>query len=435
MIGILLWARPIAGLLLRRRTGPTSRLRRGLAEGIGVTVAATLATAPISALHFETVSLASLPANLLALPAVAPVMWLGMLSAALGQVAWIPVEPLNWISSLLIAYIAQVAHWLGTPGWASASVAAPSPIAIGMIAAGLLVGGALAARALERRGSLHRDRWHRAAVPAMGLAAAVIATALVVPLGTAPRAPASVPAGLTLTVLDVGQGDAILLDPEPGDPVLVDTGPPGTDVPAKLAGRGVERLAAVVLTHDQSDHAGGLADVIERIPVGTVLHADAGRTLRTVAAEYWRETEGAVEAGTALRSGALALEVLWPPPLDRPSGAADPNDRSIVLLARWHRFQALLTGDGEAEAVPLEPGRLDLLKVAHHGSEDAGLAALLERTDPRLAVISVGAGNPYGHPHPSTLEALAAADVPVLRTDRDEDVEISVTQRAFAMTG
>ena len=90
-----------------------------------MTIAATLATAPLMAHHFGAVSIASLPANLLALPAVAPVMWLGMLAALVGQLPWLPVEPLTGLAGLLAAYVAQVAHWLGDPGWAqvgSASV-------------------------------------------------------------------------------------------------------------------------------------------------------------------------------------------------------------------------------------------------------------------------------------------------------------------------
>ena len=79
----------------------------------------------------------------------------------------------------------------------------------------------------------------------------------------------------------------------------------------------------------------------------------------------------------------------------------------------------LLTADAEAEAVPIDPGPIDVLKVAHHGSDDAGLGALLDRTDPKLAVISVGADNPYGHPTPGTLATLAAHGVRTLRTDLD----------------
>ena len=99
-----------------------------------------------------------------------------------------------------------------------------------------------------------------------------------------------------------------------------------------------------------------------------------------------------------------------------------------MLLARWHRFSMLLTADAEAEAVPIDPGPVDVLKVAHHGSDDAGLDALLDRTSPRLAVISVGADNPYGHPTPETLATLAEHRVPDAAHGRGGDVTIDVTR-------
>ncbi|MGH2955030.1 MAG: ComEC/Rec2 family competence protein, partial [Solirubrobacterales bacterium] len=146
--GILLWSRPLAD-----RIGSGSPLRTGLAEGVGVTVAATLATAPLMAHHFDTVSLVTLAANLLALPAVAPVMWLGMLAGAAGQLTWLPLEPLTWVAGLLGGYIAQVAAWLATPGWAVADV---SLDAAGLAVAylGLGVSMFLALRWSERRRAL-----------------------------------------------------------------------------------------------------------------------------------------------------------------------------------------------------------------------------------------------------------------------------------------
>jgi competence protein ComEC len=143
-----------------------------------------------------------------------------------------------------------------------------------------------------------------------------------------------------------------------------------------------------------------------------------------------------VSAGDVLREGALRLEVLWPPrelvaaPGRRggavPPDAAELNTRAVVALARWRGFSMLLTADAEAEAVPIDPGPLDVLKVAHHGSVDAGLGDLLERSMPGLAVIPVGAGNPYGHPAPGTLAELDDHDVPVLRTDLHGPVRIAV---------
>ena len=134
VIGILLWAGPIRDRLIPplrawrrwRAAGLAAQPRRGAA----VTIAATLSTAPLMAHDFGTVSLASLPANLLALPAVAPLMWLGMLAALAGQLPWLPVEPLTGLAGVLAAYVAQVAHWLGSPGWATASVPLAEPTGV-----------------------------------------------------------------------------------------------------------------------------------------------------------------------------------------------------------------------------------------------------------------------------------------------------------------
>jgi len=114
-------------------------------------------------------------------------------------------------------------------------------------------------------------------------------------------------------------------------------------------------------------------------------------------------------------------------------GREGPTGAALVLLARWHEFSMLLTADAEAEAVPIDPGPIDVLKVAHHGSDDAGLDPLLDRTAPRLAVVSVGADNPYGHPTPQTISTLAEHHVPTLRTDEDGDVTIDVTREGWAV--
>ena len=138
-----------------------------------------------------------------------------------------------------------------------------------------------------------------------------------------------------------------------------------------------------------------------------------------------------------MRSGGLRLEVLWPPRelIAEPPVGTDPNLLALVIVARWHDFSILLTADAEAEAVPIDPGPVDVLKVAHHGSDDAGLGALLDRARPRLAVISVGADNSYGHPTPGTLATLAAHHVPVMRTDLEGTVTFDVHRGSIEVSG
>jgi competence protein ComEC len=422
--GIFVWGAPLRDLLVARIGD--GGLRRGLADGVAITVAATLATTPLMAHHFEAISATSLVANVLALPAIAPAMWLGMIVAALGQVPAAPVEPLNWLNSLMLAYIGQIATWMGGPRWALLGLPMPSWTSVLSAYVALIAAGLALRRWVRGRQGLGVGGRPRSRRLQLGVAALA---ALVIVAGSAAAgrdATARPPDGLRVSVLDVGQGDSILLQPADGEPLLVDGGPPGDDLHAKLAERGVDSLAAAVVTHDQSDHAGGIEELLGSLPVHRLVYAELGRSLlgeaRAAGAAPTRVAEGG-----ELRSGSLRLEVLWPPrELLVAPPPDDPNALCLVLLVRWRHFEMLLTGDAEGEAVPMDPGPLDVLKISHHGSADAGLAELLDRTAPRLAVISVGEDNPFGHPDRGTLATLAADHVPVLRTDLDGTVTIDV---------
>jgi competence protein ComEC len=424
VLGILLLAAPLGRIIAARLgEGPW---RRALAEGLAVTIAATLATAPLIAFHFETLATTTLVANLLALPAVAPAMWLGMCSAALAQVPGLPLEPLNWLNALLLAYVAQIASWCATPDWAELHVRlSGAGLVLSYLAMGAL---GLAGLYLARLGLLR--------LLLCGVAAVTVAGVALLggwPHGESGSAPA---AGLRVEVLDVGQGDAILFRPAAAPAILVDGGPPGDGLAGKLEDAGVDGLGAAVITHDQSDHAAGVEELLGRFPVGRLVYGRLGRATLAEASAAGVEPEP-VAAGRELRSGLLRLRVLWPPRelLAEAAPDEDPNQLALVMEARWRNFTMLLTADAEAEAVPLDPGPVDVLKVAHHGSEDAGLGPLLDRTHPRLAVISVGAGNSYGHPTRSTLQTLAGHRVTTLRTDQDGNIVIDVADGSFRVDG
>jgi competence protein ComEC len=417
VLGILLLARPLRERIVSRLGG--GPWRGALAEGVAVTVAATLATAPLIAFHFETISTTTLLANVLTLPAVAPAMWLGMCGAGLAQLPGVPLEPLNGFNALLLAYVAQVAEWCAAPGWAEMRIHLDGR---GLVLAYLGLGAAL----------LVCWRWPRGA-----LTFAAVAVACWLPLFSLGQGAAGQPPrGLRVVVLDVGQGDAILLEPAHAPAVLVDGGPPGDGLARKLDAVGVGRLGAAVVTHDQSDHAGGIEELFGDLPVERLLFARLGRGLIAEATAVGVHPEQIV-AGRELRSGALRLRVLWPPAelLGDAAAGQDPNLLGLVIEARWREFSMLLTADAEAESVPIETGPVDVLKVAHHGSDDAGLAGLLERARPRLAVISVGAGNPYGHPTAATIATLARHRVRTLRTDEDGQIVIDVTGHSIRVDG
>ena len=165
--------------------------------------------------------------------------------------------------------------------------------------------------------------------------------------------------------------------------------------------------------------------VLERFEVGSVLADQATTAMRAAI-----RSEGAafrrIGTGDLFRLGPAEVEVLWPPLGTSDTVPGDRNARSVVLLIRIAGRTILLTGDAEAELVPLDPGPIDVLKVAHHGSEDTGLPDFLASTGPAVALISAGEGNPYGHPVESTTSALRKVGSTTFRTDRDGSISVLV---------
>jgi competence protein ComEC len=418
-----------------------SAIPRAAAEGVALTTAATIATAPLLAHHFGTIPLAGLGANLAALPLVAPIMWLGMLRAAIGQV----VPSTNALNDVLGAPLAPLlaglerlaALFADAPGGQLALPLA-SPLAVALAYAAIAAVVAIVRRAgrrLDTRAStvvayvrrLPRKRQIGLAVAGAALLALVLATGL---------SPAGPPATLTVTFLDVGQGDATLIQHPDGSAVLFDGGPPEAGTSRLLRRAGVRQLSALVMTHASRDHHGGLAEVVERFPVELLLDGGDGsrdRGFRAVVAraEERGATRAVAVAPLTLRAGSLRVDVLSPRP--RPPGPPpeDPNPRAVVAIVSCDGFELLLSGDAESEALlPLALPDVEAMKLPHHGSADPGLPAVLERLRPEVASIPVGE-NSYGHPAPSTLSALRDADVSTWRNDRNGSVRVVVEHGAI----
>jgi competence protein ComEC len=236
------------------------------------------------------------------------------------------------------------------------------------------------------------------------------------------------PAGLRVTFLDVGQGDSVLLE-TPSARVLVDQGPPESNVAGQLADLGIRSLSALVLTHPQRDHVGGAGDVIRELRVGAVLDPGLAATgpereEAVAAARERRVPIHVVRAGSEFKAGGLRLRVLWPPDPGAPS--EDPNLNALVLVATYGETDVLLPADAESDVTASLPlSGIEILKVAHHGSADPGLDDELRVLRPRIAVISCGRNNDYGHPRAETLAALGASPgIAVYRTDQDGRVVV-----------
>ncbi|HEY0630958.1 MAG TPA: ComEC/Rec2 family competence protein [Thermoleophilaceae bacterium] len=431
--GILLLAKPLQAAM--------SGLPRLLSEGIAVTLAATVATAPLIAHDFGTVSLAGLAANVVALPLVAGIMWAGMLQCALAQLpdlvgaAHAAIEAIGLADGLLLGLLRSIVHaFADAPG---STVALPlgsrAGLALAYVAIGTLAATVRrAARRAEPRVSTAAAAWRR--LPARRRAAAAALLAALLAGGwrytTGPPSPPSRP---TVSFLDIGQGDATLIQDGAGASVLFDGGPPEARVYRLLKAAGVRRLDVMVATHQSRDHQGGLHEVLERIPTRFLLENGYGtrdpdfRRLIEEADAHHVEHAAAL-AGQSLHVGRLTIRILSPRP--RTPGAPppdDPNPYGIAAIVSEGDFDLWLSADAESDAIlplPLRP--VEAMKVSHHGSADPGLAQVLERLKPQVAAIEVGAHNSYGHPAPATLAALERAGTRVYRTDRDGTVRLSV---------
>jgi competence protein ComEC len=391
---------------------------RGLVGIVAVSAACGLATAPILLAQFGSVPVYSILSNALAAAAVPPCFGLALLTALLDQVLPPAAVAAAWANGWLAAYIAACARLVG--GLPGAQVS--SRLALGLAALATLLVVAAARVPAWRRPGL----------------AVVVGVGVIVLAGwklqSAPPPPA--PKGLRLTVLDVGQGDSILLQVREGA-VLVDEGPPEAEVDDQLRHLGIRRLALLVLTHPQRDHVGGAAEVIEHLDVDRILDPKIpydSPDERAAMAAARKQAVPVVQshAGTVFRLGGLRLQVLWPDGAG--TGDGDPNLRATVILASYGKVDALLTADAESPVtLPLNPPPVEILKVAHHGSADDGLQRLLELAQPNVAIISCGRDNDYGHPAPSTVATLnAAAHLELFRTDTDGRVVVETDGRSIS---
>ena len=466
--GILAWADRLDRHL---RAVAGGRLPGWLAESLGVSLAAQAATLPVVLATFGRLAIIAPAINLAVVPLVAPAMGAAMIAllggavavlggpAVVATVAGLPA----W--GLLTAMCAIVRAGAGLP-IASLTLEPPWTLitAVGVAVVPMMV-------VLGRRHGLGRARRGGARVPTAGPsstapassspssaphanqrsagrpsrgAARAAALTLAIAVGALGLAAAHRADGTTrITVLDVGQGDSILVEGGRGGRMLIDGGPDPDRLLVDLDRRlppWDRRIDILVLTHPHEDHVAGLPVLLERYRIGRIYETGMrgpGPGYGAFARDLARASappDGILSTGARIALDDIRFRVLWPDPghvpREPPDAGRGINDVSIVLLGEVAGRRFLLTGDVEDDVDPLLAQRglppIDILKVAHHGSATASTPAFLDAVRPRVAIVSAGAGNPYGHPARSTIDRLAATGARVLRTDTDGSVAVSI---------
>jgi competence protein ComEC len=417
---------------------PRRRALRWLVASLSASMAVEVMLLPISAQLFSRVTAAGLVLNLCAVPLMGVVQIAALVVTLTSPVPGIAGSS-GWIAHLAAQALVGSAHLVTIAPWSTARVPAPGALLVCLYYAALLTTLFCAGRVV--RGT------------------ALLVMAVVAVLLTGPVDPSRLISSaegtqtLRFTMLDVGQGESMLLEVPRGDRILVDTGGApfgggGVDIGARVLGpalwaRGIRSLDAMLITHGDPDHLGGAMDVManfapRRLWMGVLVptHLPTTQLLDTVA--RLRVPVDFRRAGESVTFGDARMRVLHPPEPDWERRRVR-NDDSVVLEVVYRDVAILLTGDISAEIeraiVPrLTPARTRILKVAHHGSRTSSSPELLEAWRPQIAVISAGRGNTFGHPAPEVLRRLDAIGATVVRTDLDGQITVETDGRTVRVT-
>lgn len=424
-------------------------LQNSLASGISlslralellvVTLVLQLGMLPLLARDFHRVTLSGPVVNLLAVPLTGILVPLGFVTLTAGLIA----PPIGKVLGLAISWIAQpflefVQWFADLPRW---SYRIPGPpqllVLVFLVSAASII--------VTFRFNRRRAHWMR-----LGFAGILMASAVVI--ASYPFSPTLQMGKLEATVLDVGQGDSVLVVSPHGHTLLIDGGGAFTGFPSRsersgadpgeeavspyLWSRGFQRLDIVALTHAHQDHIGGLKAVIENFRIGKLwigreVPSASLANLEDLARRKGIAIEHESRAKAFSWDGATG-EFLWPETTAASEDLTAANNDSLVLRLSFGSQRILLPGDAEEQAErailrenSAEAMHADVLKIGHHGGRNSSVPDFLAAVRPSLAIISAGADNPYGHPSPEVLQRLESAGVRVLRTDRDGAVHVT----------
>jgi competence protein ComEC len=425
-------------LALMRGVGTARYFSKHVIDPISVTLVAQAVTAPLTVAIFAQFSLIAPLANCVILPISALLLGGGLIALGISAISSSLGAPLFEALRLLAMVSNGLASWLaGVPG-ACVPLVFDQTIMIGIVLTAMIL--AYSFWPLPRSHD-HIKRYRRI----LG----IIMMAIILLIAVRPSNSA-----ISITIMDVGQGDAILVR-EANHAILVDTGPSDTALLKALARNGVTRLDAVLLTHFDSDHCAALGALrgsvaVERVLVsaGSLALALSDPDIASVLVEARSvvdDSDDLIELTyqSIIQLGSqVNLLAVWP---DKPVTESD-NENSLCLLLAYDGDQdgttditALFTGDAESATLDRiidlnKIDRLDILKVAHHGSKKSITDMQIADLRIRTACISVGLGNRYGHPHAAIVEALGDAGAAVYRTDQNGDIVITLERTFYTVS-
>ena len=416
-LGLIVGASKVSNFLNRRLS---SRLPTWVVTALGVTIAAQFVVLPLLVLLGARISLVTILTNLVAVPLASFVMISGL--------------ALTVIATCYLPFAKVLAIVVAAPAWLIAKVAEVGasltflnvPIPAGIFGAVWALWLCFLMLLLSFR-SAYRTK------PQTNLIWSTLLLC-VVALWWRPTTPIRswAPTDWTVASCDVGQGDASLINLGGHQAIVIDVGPDPNAIDSCLREFQVTAVPLLVFTHFHADHVGGIAGIFRHCKVGSVRVsplAEPEITYRFVQANLALHhlTTKPLVAGDKLRVGAVTLETLWPARMIRGQGS-DPNNASIVLVTEISGIKFVLAGDVEAPAQKAIVasgvlGRVDVLKVAHHGSrnQDQDFA---NKLSPKIGLISVGRENDYGHPAPETVLMYEALGTKLFRTDQSGDIAI-----------